>query len=67
MSKRKKSILKPLILSILSFLIILVVVIYAFDKDRGGKQSTTENSQQSVEPSPNTPTELGERQKSETA
>ncbi|MDR7237598.1 beta-N-acetylhexosaminidase [Neobacillus drentensis] len=60
MSKRKKPILKPLILSILLFLIILVVVIYVFDKDRDGKQSTTENSQQSVEPSPNTPAELGE-------
>ncbi|WP_144550177.1 beta-N-acetylhexosaminidase [Bacillus sp. X1(2014)] len=60
MSKRKKSILKPLILSILSFLIVLVVVIYVFDKDRDGKQSTTENPQQSVEPSPNTPAEIGE-------
>ena len=60
MSKRKKSIMIPLILSILSFLIILVVVIYVFDKDRDGKQSTTENSQQSVEPSPNTPAKLGE-------
>ncbi|MEY2195976.1 beta-N-acetylhexosaminidase [Neobacillus sp. BF23-41] len=44
MSKRKNPIVKPLIMSILSFLIILVVVIYAFDKDRGVKQSTKVNS-----------------------
>ncbi|PGY12096.1 beta-N-acetylhexosaminidase [Bacillus sp. AFS031507] len=44
MSKRNNPIVKPLILSILSFLIILVVVIYAFDKDRGVKQSTNVNS-----------------------
>ncbi|SMQ84917.1 beta-N-acetylhexosaminidase [Bacillus sp. OV166] len=44
MSKRNNPIVKPLILSILSFLIILVVGIYAFDKDRGVKQSTKVNS-----------------------
>ncbi|MEH7377016.1 beta-N-acetylhexosaminidase [Neobacillus drentensis] len=44
MSKRNNPIVKPLILSILSFLIILVVGIYAFDKDRGVKQSTKLNS-----------------------
>ena len=60
MSKRKKSILKPLILSILSLLIILVVVFYVMDKDREGKQNPTENSQPVVEPSPNTPPDLGE-------
>ncbi|MBV7504399.1 beta-N-acetylhexosaminidase [Bacillus sp. sid0103] len=56
MSKRKKSILKPLILSILSFLIILVVVIYAIDKDWGVKQSTKVNSKP-PQTSTNVPTE----------
>lgn len=60
MSKRKNSNRKRLILSVLSFLIILVVGIYVFDKDRDGKQSTKENSQQSTEPSTNTPAESSE-------
>lgn len=57
MSKRKNPILKPLILSILSLLIILLVVIYAFDKDSGGKQSTKETPNQAPQTSTDVPTE----------
>ncbi|MFP5113992.1 beta-N-acetylhexosaminidase [Bacillaceae bacterium C204] len=57
MSKRKNSILKPLIWSSLSFLIILVIVIYAFDKDRGLKQLTKVDSKPAHQTSTDIPTE----------
>jgi beta-N-acetylhexosaminidase len=44
MSKRKNSISKPLIFSILTLLIILAVGIYLFDKESGGNESMNENA-----------------------